>query len=241
MTYAQFHLAFTLPVLIALALLHRPPAGAGRRHTYGPLGLIVLLAVVYTTPWDNYLVYRDVWGYSSGRVLGTLGYVPVEEYAFFVIQAVIAGLAYLMARDRFWLPSTARPEPSGWRVGGTLAAVVVAVVGAGLLIAPSDHALYLGLILAWAFPVVALMWWLGHGLIWADRTRIAATIAVASVYLWTIDAVAIRLGIWSIRDRYTLGLDPLGLPVEEAVFFSVTTALCVLGLALLLPLAPAKR
>ncbi len=34
------------------------------------------LALVYTTPWDNFLVYRGIWAYPSGRVLATLGSGP---------------------------------------------------------------------------------------------------------------------------------------------------------------------
>lgn len=47
------------------------------------------------------------------------------------------------------------------------------------------------------------------------------------------------LGIWSISERYSLGIDPLGLPIEEAVFFLVTNWMVVPGVALLLPDKPA--
>ena len=37
-----------------------------------------LLAVSYTTPWDNYLVWKGIWSYPPGRVLATIGWVPVR-------------------------------------------------------------------------------------------------------------------------------------------------------------------
>jgi lycopene cyclase domain-containing protein len=63
-----------------------------------------------------------------------------------------------------------------------------------------------------------------------------------TVYLWVADRIAIGLGVWAISDRYTLGFAPLGLPVEEATFFLVTTVISVCGVLLfLLPGIPALR
>ncbi|MBN8501714.1 MAG: lycopene cyclase domain-containing protein, partial [Sphingomonadales bacterium] len=53
----------------------------------------VVIAVVYTTPWDNYLVATRVWWYNPGLVTGfVIGYVPIEEYTFFVLQTVLMPL-----------------------------------------------------------------------------------------------------------------------------------------------------
>ena len=44
------------------------------------IGGHVLLAVLYTAPWDNYLVATRVWWYDPALVSGiVLGYVPIEE------------------------------------------------------------------------------------------------------------------------------------------------------------------
>ena len=86
MTYLQFHLVFTLPWLALLgvaawraARAGRPLAGdraIGDRFALGALAAHMAIAFVYTTPWDNYLVAREVWGYPPGRVLATIGFVP---------------------------------------------------------------------------------------------------------------------------------------------------------------------
>ncbi|HIL57219.1 MAG TPA: lycopene cyclase domain-containing protein, partial [Rhodothermales bacterium] len=91
------------------------------------------------------------------------------------------------------------------------------------------------LILAWAPPVLAGMSWIGAAKIWDERRRVVASIAVPTVYLWVADRVAIGEGIWYIADATRLQIDPLGLPIEEAVFFLVTNVLVVCGLALFLP------
>jgi lycopene cyclase domain-containing protein len=52
-----------------------------------------LLALAYTTPWDNLIISRGVWTYGQGRVLGVLvGHVPLEECAFYVLQVFLVGM-----------------------------------------------------------------------------------------------------------------------------------------------------
>lgn len=241
MTYLQFHLVFTLPVLAVLAFVQsRPVGGLGARTALGWLGAVVAMAVVYTTPWDNYLVYRGVWTYPPGSVVATIGYVPVEEYAFFVIQTLIAGLFYLFIRGRSLAVSPEAAAPRWFQPVLVAAFLALTAFGFGLLVHPSDHALYLGLILAWAPPVLAGMAFIGADKIWAERRRVGVALGVVTLYLWAIDRVAIGFGTWAIEGPYRLGFDPLGLPIEEAVFFLMTTALCVIGLALFLPSAPER-
>jgi lycopene beta-cyclase len=91
MTYLQFHLVFIIPPLVLLmARLPRASAVLGPRACW-TLPAIAVIALVYTTPWDNYLVYRGIWWYGPDRVIGAIGYVPVEEYLFFVLQPLLTG------------------------------------------------------------------------------------------------------------------------------------------------------
>lgn len=242
MTYFQFHVAYTLPALAAMMMLQaRPLGGIGAKSAWTWLAVVATLAIVYTTPWDNYLIYRDVWGYTSSAVIGTIGYVPIEEYAFFVIQTMIAGLFYFVLRGHRLLTVDHMPMPRLFRPVGIAVGAALAAVGAACLIHPSEHALYMGLILVWAPPVLAGMWAVGAAKVWADRRRVAVSIGLPTLYLWIVDRIAIRRGIWDIRDRYSLTFDPFGLPVEEATFFLLTTALCVVGLVLFLPPPPTER
>ena len=62
------------------------------------IGLHVLLAIVYTTPWDNYLVATRVWYYNPNLISGVvLGWVPLEEYIFFVLETCPGGLVVATA------------------------------------------------------------------------------------------------------------------------------------------------
>ena len=66
----------------------------------------IIAAVVWTTPWDNYLVATGVWYYNPDLVTGvTLGWVPIEEYTFFILQTLLTGLWVL------WLARHLKPAP----------------------------------------------------------------------------------------------------------------------------------
>jgi lycopene cyclase domain-containing protein len=59
-------------------------------------------------------------------------------------------------------------------------------------------------------------------------------VAPPTLYLWIVDRVAIGLGVWTLSDRHTTGLAVplLGLPVEEALCFFLTSLFVVQGLVL---------
>jgi lycopene beta-cyclase len=232
LTYLQFHFVFIVPPLLLLAVL-RPWRALGP-GTGRFLPLLAAIAFIYTTPWDNYLVWREIWGYGNERVIGVIGYVPVEEYLFFLLQPLLTGLFLYVVLAR-WAGVGVEPAPSGGgkvRAVGAISYLAVAGVGAALL--TTTPGTYMGLILAWAAPVLAAQWaYAGHRMAALARPALVA-IAVPTLYLWFADTVAIRLGIWEISRRYTLGPRPLGLPVEEAVFFLITNILVVQGLILFL-------
>ena len=107
MTYFGFLTAFVLiPIIILLLWLLLSRSWRSLSFAF-PIGysflLLATLATLYTTPWDNYLVATRVWWYDPAKVLGvTIGWVPIEEYLFFMLQPVLGGLVllYLFSRDR---------------------------------------------------------------------------------------------------------------------------------------------
>jgi lycopene beta-cyclase len=237
MTYLAFHLVFILPPIVGLAvwLRARRTGFAPRRLLYLPL--MAAIALVYTTPWDNYLLWREVWGYGADRVLGTIGYVPVEEYLFFVLQPLLTGfwLYHVLAWHRQEPPairSEAVAQGSRVRWAGALLYLLLSVGGVVLL--QREATTYLGLILVWAGPVLAAQWAFAGAELWERRRSWLLGLAVPTLYLWVADALALRFGIWEISERFTVGIEFWTLPLEEAVFFLVTNLLVVQGLLLFL-------
>jgi len=232
MNYLGFHFVFILPPLLLLVWVQRQPlVGIGGFRAWLGVPLIALLALVYTTPWDNYLIWRDVWHYGSDRVMGTIGYVPIEEYLFFILQPLLTGFWF------YWLfPRTQEPvEPEEGvkvRILGTGLWIVLSLAGALML--QEDSTVYLGLILVWAGPILALQWLVGGQLLWAAKFAWLMGTLIPTVYLWIADRIAIALEIWTISETYSTGVKLLGLPIEEATFFLVTNLLVVQGLLLIL-------
>lgn len=226
LSYLQFHLVFVIPPLVALAALTRFPAPDRRRAEPVGITLLVVVAVVYTTPWDNHLIASGVWAYAPGAVRFRLWHAPIEEYAFFVLQPLLTGL---------WLcrlPTRTDHEFGigvGKRVLGVVAGVLVAIAGWLLL---ADATYYLGALLAWAGPVLALQWGFGWPVLWDRRRSVAIGVAVPTVYLAAADRIAIAVGIWRFDPAYMTSLAVFGLPVEELLFFTLTNLFVVQGLVL---------
>ncbi|MEM6645121.1 MAG: lycopene cyclase domain-containing protein [Bacteroidota bacterium] len=234
MTYLTFLLVFIVPPILALAALQPNPAD-GWPAQRGKWALLAILAIAfsYTTPWDNYLVYAGVWWYGDERVIGTIGYVPIEEYMFFLLQPILTGLLLYryLKRDPSILKVTHRFDIG--HVIGIAFYFAITVIGA-IQISFRGHHLYMGLILAWAGPVLLLLWLYAGPLYLAKWHIFLASFALPTLYLWVADRIAIGLEIWTISDELAYDFDPFGLPIEEALFFLVTNLLVVQGCMLFL-------
>ena len=92
-TYLQFLAIFLAAPIVALLAIWR---GRLRSLPWAAIGGLSLVALVYTAPWDNFLIASGVWSYPASRVLPVhVGMVPVEECAFFVLQTILASLVTL--------------------------------------------------------------------------------------------------------------------------------------------------
>jgi lycopene cyclase domain-containing protein len=234
-TYFDFHAVFLLPPLAALTLgvLWTRPTATADWWVPRLVGVTILtvVALVYTTPWDNYLISQGVWWYGDGAITATLWRAPVEEYLFILLQPVTVALWL------FFLPhsETTADVRVSWRDRrlGALWGVLVTLVGAVLLFS-GGKTYYLGAILLWAGPVLALQWGFGWPYLWANRRLVGLAVLVPTVYFWVADRVALWLQVWTISPAHTTGVAIFGLPIEEATFFLVTNLFVVQGLTLFL-------
>jgi lycopene cyclase domain-containing protein len=196
----------------------------------------VIVAVIYTTPWDNYLVATAVWWYDPALVTGiTIGWVPIEEYTFFILQTFLAGLwlLYLARRLKFDMRPMARAQQI--RVGSTLVLGLIWLVSVGLLVSGWSPGTYLALILVWALPPIMLQTGLGGDILWRHRRLVLAALLPSLIYLCIADALAITAGTWTISPAQSLNIYLAGqLPLEEFIFFLITNTLVVFGMILVL-------
>lgn len=235
MTYLGFHAVFLLPPLTVLGCLLWVDARR-RGLPRGWLTAVVAhaaMAVVYTTPWDNYLVARGVWVYDPTRIAGVLlGWVPLEEYVFFVLHSLLTTAWLLWVAPRLPPPRPVCPLRTKVLVAATALLWAACLVPLGAGVSPLT---YLSLTLVWALPPLTLQLWVGADLLWAHRTTVAAGVLPPALYLSAADLTAIRWGIWTISPWHTIGWKlPGGLPVEEGLFFLATNTLLVFGMVLAL-------
>lgn len=236
----EFHYFWTFPLLLCLVLW----AYFKMKHlkSIWRTGILVhiLLALTYTTPWDNFLIARSVWTYPADRVIGVWGYVPYEEYLFFILQTVICALFLYLSwfvtkrsfdGDLYHVEESSSTTNESARFFGGIFCLLITLLSVwGLFY---DSSFYISLIFVWASPVFALQWFVGGDCLWRERRTAGSVLLLISSYFWVADAFALNQGIWSISEKYTLGLKILGLPLEEALFFMVTSLLVIQGLTLL--------
>jgi lycopene cyclase domain-containing protein len=233
MSYLDVLILFILPVLAAAVRWwltsdrERGETGS-RRIGVEALLTLVILANVWTTPWDNLMVIERVWTYDPGVVLGTIWHIPLEEQLFFSLQTILTG-AFALMLDQHAADERPANRPA-IRIGALAALVVVMAAGAELV--ESRRGYYLGTMLVWFGLPIAIQWLYGADIIWQRRRVVLPAVLIPTVYLCALDRMAIGAGVWDISDATSLGFDPLGLPIEEILFFGVTNVLVVQGVLL---------
>lgn len=291
MTYRHFLVLFLLVPIIVLALLLLRDGMGGhlKQPTYAHqspvrppwvvlMGLVVV-AVVYTFPWDNHLISERVWWYNPALVSRVrLGQIPLEELLFFVLQTILIELwvLWLIPRAGRYTPvaehtasataeTDANASPDNARKIGpsqliqkhvtarvrsdsatTIRWIVVAAgaliwgIALVILLRGWRPETYLGWELVWALPPLIVQLGLGGDLLWSRRGLLLAALVPAIVYLSVADALAIQVGIWTVSPSQSLGLLLGGvLPLEELIFYIVTSALVTCGV--ILGVAPEMR
>ncbi|PWN42797.1 terpenoid synthase [Ceraceosorus guamensis] len=219
--YSDFHLRFTLPSLALLYGLARPFLA---RLDKAKLMVISLLALVWTTPWDNVIVKNKAWSYPETCVLARIGHVPVEEYAFFIIQSLITTLfATLILR---WQPPTASQTHRR-----RLFLVPIVVFCVGLHYAKKETHTYYGGMIAWWVSVPLTLLWFGvqgawQALSFGRKALWLSVWIIPTLALCAADRYAMQRGTWHINEATSVNIFPVSdLPIEEAAFFAVTNLL----------------
>ncbi len=221
--YLQFLAVTVLPptVVVAAAGYYARDRGT----VSGEVFALPTVAVVYTLPWDAHMIDRGVWWYGDGSVAAWVAGVPLGELVFILLESVL--VVSLLGR----LPAPAHHDASGLSrrsvVVGGLAGATVGLCGVALLDWSTTY--YLGALLGWAGPVLAVQWAVGGRLPWANRRTVVLGVLGPTLFLCVVDRVALALGIWMLSARFTSGVTVAGLPIEEGAFFLLTSTFLVQG------------
>lgn len=232
LTYMQVHLYYTLPPTIILYLLLRPLI-----TSFDKLKILILciLAVSYTTPWDNYIIYHKAWWYRKDAVIGTIGYVPIEEYIFFIVQTTLTSL-WTICCSRWTLNSLYLRNSKSLKfqlikyVG--IISIAIPLIWGWYNAIPATKSFYLGSILWWSLLIVIMLWYLVSSHIAPRYLQILFSFVFPSLYLCYVDVIALRARVWHINERTSFEIFVVSeLPLEEVVFFFVANFMIVMGSA----------
>ncbi|HSL28621.1 MAG TPA: lycopene cyclase domain-containing protein [Anaerolineales bacterium] len=251
MTYFGFLLRFlVIPILVFLAIAYwddkRNKQISGFRNgraVWAAIGIHILLAVIYTTPWDNYLVATGVWYYNPELVTGiVLGYVPIEEYTFFVLETILSGLWWWFLARRLPPPPTKFKPDRSFVYLSTCILFLVWLLFSYLLFFGDESWTYLSIILFWALPPIMIQFLFGADVLWHHRKLVFWSIFGPGLYLSVMDIVALSDTTWSISPSQTTGILFFGiLPLEEVLFFFITNVMITFGMTLLLTKVSQER
>jgi lycopene cyclase domain-containing protein len=238
MTYLRFHLLFNLPLLIVLtACTWTVPWTA---EELAALGLVLLAVMIFTTPWDNLAAKWGIWGFPREKYSLRLGYLPVEEYAFFLLQSVNVMLA-IRALFRFFpdWELGQETEVGKWTLlclGASLIPWLLVAMQLRWLRRHFGLRVNYAVHLAWFLPVVYAQWVLAPWLFWAHAGLLALVTGVSGIYYTVADLAAVRAGTWFFDEKQITGVKLAGLlPWEEIAFFFLTSLLVAQSYLLLLP------
>jgi 15-cis-phytoene synthase/lycopene beta-cyclase len=229
LTYIDVHLIYTLPVIATLSLITWPFVS---RLELFKIIFVCAMAFIYTTPWDNYIIFHNAWMYKPENILSVIGYVPVEEYMFFVIQTVMTSLWALICTR--WSPScfNFNYNKNSYRLIRwiPISLLVITAVQGWNMAVPGKHTFYLGCILWWSCPVIIFLWFGAGNYFVKKSTSTAIAVIVPTLYLCWVDQIALKNNVWHINEKTSLNIFLAeDLPFEECLFFLITNVIIVLG------------
>jgi lycopene cyclase domain-containing protein len=163
-----------------------------------------------------------------------LGYVPLEEYCFFVLQTLLTGFWTLMLQRHLKTQKQQVGESSSLRLWSTLGVFLIWVIAVITWIGEWEPGTYLALILGWGLIPVLVQLAFGADILWVQRRLIVLAVVPTTLYLWLMDWVAMGHGVWRLDPLQTTGLALAGLPLEEMLFFLLTNLIVACGVVLML-------
>jgi lycopene cyclase domain-containing protein len=95
------------------------------------------------------------------------------------------------------------------------------------------HWSYLPFLLVWALPVIVVQWLVGGRYLWRERGVWPWIVLGLCIYFSLVDAVAIKAGIWHFDTTSLVGLWLGPAPIEEVLFYLLTTTMIVQGFVII--------
>jgi len=223
MTYLSFLSLFLLPILVVVSCIFFKTYNKDKFRLKGII-VLVLIAVIYTTPWDSFIIKNGIWYYDENKILGTIFRIPIEEYLFMIVQTIISSMLYCIVQKNKIAESFS--YSSKYLI---LFAIIFFI---GVMMIRVEHFKYFGYLITWASIPLAIQWSVGSNQLISSFKKWLLPFILFSIYLSFIDCIAIKNNVWTIAESTSCGINLFGLPIEELVFFLLTNLLVFQGMTL---------
>jgi lycopene cyclase domain-containing protein len=249
-TFTGFLVQFIgLPLLFLAGLLlylqfraERAPSLLGKWPVWAVIAGHAAIVVLYTAPWDNYLIAAEIITYNPHAIQGLkLGLVPIEKYIFLASQPILlGGLLTLLGRFRILAPRHLFVPAGKLRAAGAGMILMLWLASLLLLLSGPEQSTFLGLTGLWGFLPLLGQFAFGGDILWHYRRLLVWTLFPVLAFLTIGDAIIFQAGLWMIHPERHLGFYLSGvLPVEEMVYYALACSIALFGVVLMI--APETR
>ena len=190
-------------------------------------------SVIYTAPWDNWLILHHVWWFDWDCCWGiAVGALPLEELLFIFLIVCLGGFWTSFLYERLKPEFGPTPKRPALKYGAA-AAVMLLWAADGIYLAfftsRFPTAVFLAECLIITLPALAIQCLVCGDMLWHRRKF--ALMATLPVGLWlTVTAGTLTFGtdLWTVNPLNTFWRIPGLLPIEMVLFYQLAAALIVL-------------
>ena len=243
LTYLKLHVFLLLPEIWLRFTPASPLSWASaktRKIGFFTTMPLAFAAIIFSSMWDSLIFSKGVFTFDQGSMLGVFGAMPLEEWLWFIDHTTLASIVTLAVMrpqaDDVLAASLRSPlrQHSPADKGAAMGLAALSTTGFWLtsqilMAAPGadEHLLFLGVLMGFMPPVLALQWWFGGNVFRQRPGEMLSAIAAVSVYVLALDQLALSKGIWHLNPDYTTGLNLLGVSIEQILVYTLTTVLVV--------------
>eukprot|EP01084_Bolivina_argentea_P259245 437372_1 len=239
-TYAQLLVIFLIiPTLIFTFYPTSLLKHAAFKKIAKLIPFLLVIAIIQAAIWDNYGTYVGIWTFSD-RVLGHIGFLPLEEYTWILMQVLISVIFTLrmwisLSFKAFYKPQIDTKKCLLFTLIGAIVYLILMVYGANSLHSyltdesneNNKSFLCSGIILSFFVPFILLQWFVFSKIFYQNKIIWLLSWSIPGIYTYLIDCLAVHQKIWTFDYSYTHNIWLFGcVNTDILMLYIIATQIC---------------